>query len=569
MVGVLLASSCQNITSTFSEVTNSRAILRTVTVTAGSASDLQAKLLAAIPGDEIVIPAGTYATDTVSGSGSFTYTNTSNALFFVGGAGTSANHILIRAADPNNKPVLTALTPTGGSSSQGINGGNVFQILGQVALGSSQNKYIDVQNIVFSYRKKGVLIDKSNYVTVTGCEVHHVGQEGLHIRDKSSNNTVTNTKVTYTGQLGGTDLGLAEGFYVGTDKGAWATYNPYCNDNSFINSIVGPGVTAEHWDIKEGTARTLIDGATLDGTGISGVNSSNTFINDKGGDGIFRNITANRNGNTNVQAFADISNRGSSNQPSGVGGYWYSNNYITTDTSQNFIQPAESTTTAKYGDANKFNGVNLSTNPKDAKYATGGTGSITWTYVPNGNPTPTPTPTPTPVPGTPTPTPTATPVVTPTPTPTPTPAPGGQAWRIDYQCDDTANSTKSLKPTIRIVNTGTASQNINVVKIRYWFNPDGFTSLNYVNRSMTPSVTVTTNFSTIQNGQKACEVVYTGSSSIAVGSYMQHKFTVNEGAWAYFTQTGDYSYDPTKTVYTTWNKITVYVNGTLVYGTEP
>jgi hypothetical protein len=36
-----------------------------------------------------------------------------------------------------------------------------------------------------------------------------------------------------------------------------------------------------------------------------------------------------------------------------------------------------------------------------------------------------------------------------------------------------------------------------------------------------------------------------------------------------FTQTGDYSFDATKTAFANWNKVTVYRNGVLVLGTEP
>ena len=36
-----------------------------------------------------------------------------------------------------------------------------------------------------------------------------------------------------------------------------------------------------------------------------------------------------------------------------------------------------------------------------------------------------------------------------------------------------------------------------------------------------------------------------------------------------FTQTGDYSFDPTKRVPTDWTRVTLYRAGTLVWGIEP
>ena len=39
--------------------------------------------------------------------------------------------------------------------------------------------------------------------------------------------------------------------------------------------------------------------------------------------------------------------------------------------------------------------------------------------------------------------------------------------------------------------------------------------------------------------------------------------------WSNYTQTGDYSFDASKTNYTDWSNITLYRNGVLVWGTEP
>jgi cellulose 1,4-beta-cellobiosidase len=36
-----------------------------------------------------------------------------------------------------------------------------------------------------------------------------------------------------------------------------------------------------------------------------------------------------------------------------------------------------------------------------------------------------------------------------------------------------------------------------------------------------------------------------------------------------FTQTNDYSFDPTKTAFTDWSRVTLYRNGRLIWGTEP
>jgi endoglucanase len=39
--------------------------------------------------------------------------------------------------------------------------------------------------------------------------------------------------------------------------------------------------------------------------------------------------------------------------------------------------------------------------------------------------------------------------------------------------------------------------------------------------------------------------------------------------WSNYTETGDYSFDPTKISFTGWDHVTLYRNGVLIWGTEP
>jgi len=48
---------------------------------------------------------------------------------------------------------------------------------------------------------------------------------------------------------------------------------------------------------------------------------------------------------------------------------------------------------------------------------------------------------------------------------------------------------------------------------------------------------------------------------------IQTRFSKSD--WANYSETGDYSYDPTKTAFADWSKVTLYRNGVLVWGTEP
>jgi hypothetical protein len=61
-----------------------------------------------------------------------------------------------------------------------------------------------------------------------------------------------------------------------------------------------------------------------------------------------------------------------------------------------------------------------------------------------------------------------------------------------------------------------------------------------------------------------------GAGSLASGAnsgQIQSRFSKND--WSFYLQTGDYSFDSSKTQFADWNHITVYRNGTLIWGIEP
>jgi hypothetical protein len=62
----------------------------------------------------------------------------------------------------------------------------------------------------------------------------------------------------------------------------------------------------------------------------------------------------------------------------------------------------------------------------------------------------------------------------------------------------------------------------------------------------------------------------TAAGSIAAGGQtgdIQARFAKTD--WSNFTETGDYSFDPTKLSFADWTRVTLYRNGVLVWGIEP
>ncbi|MEU7895130.1 discoidin domain-containing protein [Nonomuraea sp. NPDC049152] len=132
--------------------------------------------------------------------------------------------------------------------------------------------------------KKGIVLDNSHHVTIDGVYVHHVEDEAVHFRRSSADGVIQNSRITHTGLV---QPGYGEAVYIGSANSNWG-----CHGNSggadrsdrvkVLNNQLGPNVAAEHIDVKEGTFDGVIRGNTFDGTGISGQNSADSWIDAKG-----------------------------------------------------------------------------------------------------------------------------------------------------------------------------------------------------------------------------------------------------------------------------------------------
>lgn len=216
-------------------------------INVATVAELKTALLNAQPNDEIVMADGVY-------SGKF--------VIDIGKNGTAAKPIILRGG---RNAILDA-----GS----INTGYVLYL---------QSNYWIIKGFTITNGLKGLMMDDADYNVVDGLRIYNIGEEALHIRTYSSNNTVQNVTITNTG-LKTPDYG--EGIYIGSAVSNWPTYtngNPdLCDSNKILNNTIGPAVTAECIDVKEGTTGGLIRGNTFDATGITGANSGDSWMDVKG-----------------------------------------------------------------------------------------------------------------------------------------------------------------------------------------------------------------------------------------------------------------------------------------------
>jgi hypothetical protein len=131
--------------------------------------------------------------------------------------------------------------------------------------------------------QKGVVTDHASHVLISGLFVHGVGDEGIHLRSSSSDDTIEHVVVRDTGRL---SAGLGEGIYVGSAGANWCRYSacgPDTSDRDVIRNSDVSQTTAENIDIKEGTTGGTIAGNRLSGAGMDPAVAT-AWVNVKGND---------------------------------------------------------------------------------------------------------------------------------------------------------------------------------------------------------------------------------------------------------------------------------------------
>lgn len=154
-----------------------------------------------------------------------------------------------------------------GSAGTVLDGGDVA---GGYALHLEGAAYWDVRDLAVRGGQKGVVLDATTHASLSGLTISDVGQEGLHLRSGSADNTVRSVTIERTGL---TDAEFGEGVYVGSAESNWCRYtacDPDRSDRNTFSGLVVRDTTAEALDVKEGTTGGVVRDSSLS-TGAAAV----------------------------------------------------------------------------------------------------------------------------------------------------------------------------------------------------------------------------------------------------------------------------------------------------------
>lgn len=161
-------------------------------------------------------------------------------------------------------------------------------------------------------------------------------------------------------------------------------------------------------------------------------------------------------------------------------------------------------------------------------------------------------------------------------TPTAAPIPVEGDLVVKYRSSDASANDNQMRPHFQVVNTGTETINLSDVTLRYYYTIDGESAQEFhADYAVVGSSNVKGKFvkldTPVTGADYYVEISFTeAAGQLAPGaSSGEIQTRINKSNWSSYNKSNDYSFDITKTSFSDWEKVPVYLNGTLISGLEP
>jgi|GEM_PF-938864 len=140
--------------------------------------------------------------------------------------------------------------------------------------------------------------------------------------------------------------------------------------------------------------------------------------------------------------------------------------------------------------------------------------------------------------------------------------------KVQYRCMEQNPNANSIRAHFKILNTGNESVPLTELKIRYYYTMENPTDQQfYCDWANIGASNIKGTFVHVENNKYYLEISFTGGQNIAANSdtgEIQTRW--NKVDWSMYNQADDYSFNPSMTNWTDWDKVTLYRNGQLVWG---
>ncbi|MEU6242760.1 glycoside hydrolase family 6 protein [Streptomyces sp. NPDC047024] len=151
---------------------------------------------------------------------------------------------------------------------------------------------------------------------------------------------------------------------------------------------------------------------------------------------------------------------------------------------------------------------------------------------------------------------------------------GSTGLKAQYKNNDSSATDNQIRPGLQLVNSGSGAVDLSKVTVRYWFTGDAASAgyqtwCDYAQIGCSAVRTAVTALPAARTGaDQTLDVTFTSGSLAAGANTGDLQLRVAKADWSAFDETNDYSRG-TGTSYADAPKVTVYVGGTLAWGTEP